>query len=113
MRLRVVLVASLLVGAVGIALLWAGGVEFPVAVPPGLVILVVAAIIVATLRNRWTASLGCIVGLFVFVGFLVSGTGFHIIGGSEGDLARVGQLVEVLGVAVAALSGGLLAARRG
>lgn len=111
-RSRAVLVAGLLTGALGIALLWAGGVDFPVAVPPGLVILAVAAILVATIRNRWTAALGCLVGLFVFVGFLLSGTGFDIIGGSQGALPVVGQLVEVLGVAVAAVSGALLAARR-
>lgn len=113
LRLRAAVVAGLVVGAVGIALLWAGGVDFPVAVPPGLIILGVAAVVVAVVRRRWTAVLGCVVGLFVFVGFLLSGRGFDIIGGSEGGLAQVGQLLEVIGVVVAAVTGGLLAGRRG
>lgn len=105
------MIAGLLSGALGIALLWAGGVQFPVAVPPGLVILAVGAVVVAAVRKRWTAVLGCVLGLFVFVGFLLSGTGFDIIGGSQGGLARMGQVVEVLGVVVAAVSGAVLVVR--
>jgi hypothetical protein len=41
-----VTVAGLVVGADGIAILWASGVEFPVAIPPGLVILLVGALFV-------------------------------------------------------------------
>jgi hypothetical protein len=48
-RPRPVTVVGLVVGAVGIAILWAAGVEFPIYPPPG------------------------ILGLFVTVGFLVSG----------------------------------------
>ena len=41
---QMVTVAGLVVGAAGIAVLWASGVEFPVAIPPGLVILLVGAL---------------------------------------------------------------------
>jgi len=44
---QAVTVAGLVVGAAGIAILWAAGVEFPVAIPPGLVILLVGALFVA------------------------------------------------------------------
>jgi hypothetical protein len=111
-HLRHVLVAALTVGAFGIALLWVGGVEFPVAITPGLVILGVGAVLAAGIRKRWTAWLGCALGLFVLGGFLISGTGFDIIGGSEGAVAAIGQTIEVLGVLVAAVAGALLAARR-
>ena len=84
--------AGLAVGAFGIALLWAGGVEFPVAIPPGIVILAVGAAL-ATVRKRWTAWVGCGLSLFVLGGFLLSGKGFHIIGGSEGGVAAVGQTI--------------------
>lgn len=104
---------ALLVGAAGIVLLWVGGVEFPVAVPPGLVILVLGALVVALVRRRWTAWLGCLLGLFVTAGFLLSSPkGFDIIGGSEGTTAAVGQTVEVIGVVVAAALGAVLALRR-
>lgn len=111
-HLRPVLVGALTFGAFGIALLWVGGVEFPVAIPPGIVILGVGAILVAAVRKRWTAWLGCGLGLFVFGGFLLSGEGFDIIGGSEGAVAAIGQVIEVLGVLVAAVTGALLGARR-
>ena len=39
-------VGGLVVGALGIAILWASGVEFPFAVPPGLVILLAGALFV-------------------------------------------------------------------
>ena len=106
------LVASLLVGALGIALLWAGGVDFPIAVPPGIVILVVGALVVATVRTRWAAALGCFLGVFVLVGFLISGQGFDNLAGDEGTLPAIGQAVEVLGVLVAAVTGALLVRRR-
>jgi hypothetical protein len=111
-HLRHALVAGLTFGAFGIVLLWIGGVEFPVAIPPGIVILGVGAILTAVVRRRWTAWLGCGLGLFVLGGFLLSGTGFDIIGGSEGTLAAIGQTIEVLGVLVAAVTGALLGARR-
>jgi hypothetical protein len=111
-HLRRVLVAALTFGAFGIVLLWVGGVEFPVAIPPGIVILGLGAILAAVIRKRWTAWLGCGLGLFVLGGFLLSGQGFDIIGGSEGATAAIGQTIEVLGVLVAAISGALLATRR-
>jgi hypothetical protein len=111
-QLRLALVAALTFGAFGIALLWVGGVDFPVAIPPGMVILGVGAILVAAVRRRWTAWLGCGLGLFVLGGFLLSGNGFDIIGGSEGTIAAIGQTIEVLGVLVASVTGALLGVRR-
>ena len=40
---RALTIAGLVVGAIGIGILWASGVEFPFAIPPGIVILVVGA----------------------------------------------------------------------
>jgi hypothetical protein len=106
-------VAGLLSGALGIALLWAGGVEFPVAVPPGLVILVVGAAVVTAFRTRWSAALACLLGGFILVGFVVSPTGFDNLTGDLGFVVACGQAIEVAGVAVAAVSGALVALRRG
>jgi hypothetical protein len=44
---RTATVAGLAVGAGGIAILWASGVEFPIYPPPGIVILLAGAIFVA------------------------------------------------------------------
>ena len=70
---RGVTVAGLMIGAGGIALLWASGVEFPVAIPPGLVILLVGALFVALAPWRWATGVGAFLGLFATCGFLISG----------------------------------------
>jgi hypothetical protein len=69
-------VAGLVVGALGIGVLWASGVEFSVAVPPGIVILLVGAVVVGLAPWRWAPGIGAFLGLFVTVGFLISLPGF-------------------------------------
>ena len=116
MRSRTVLVAGLLVGAVGIAILWAAGVRFPVAVPPGMVILLVGAAVVAGFRKRWADAVGAVLGLFVVAGFLLSGVngeGFENLLGGHGAMVALGQVVQLVGVVTAAVSGALLVFRRG
>jgi hypothetical protein len=111
---RTVLVSGLLVGAAGIALLWAAGVDFPVAIPPGLVILLVGAAGVALVRRRWADGVGGFLGCFVLIGFLlagINGDGFDSLRGEHGVLGVVGQLVQLAGVGVAALVGVSLALR--
>jgi hypothetical protein len=70
---QMVTVAGLVVGAAGIAVLWALGVEFPVAIPPGLVILLVGALFAGLAPWRWATGMGAFLGLFVTLGFLISG----------------------------------------
>jgi hypothetical protein len=115
MRSRTVLVGGLLVGALGIAILWAAGVDFPVAVPPGLVILVAGAAVVVGFRTRWADAVGAFLGLFVLVGFVLSGIngeGFDNLLGDNGADVAFGQVVQQVGVLVAAVSGALLVFRR-
>jgi len=109
MRARLVL--GLLGGALGIAILWAAGVEFPVVVPPGLVILLVGAALVAGFRRRWADGVGGFLGLFVIVGFVLSGVngeGFDNLLGQNGAYVALGQAVQLVGVVTAALSGAML-----
>ncbi|MBC2932885.1 hypothetical protein [Nocardioides sp. zg-1228] len=111
MKNRAVLVAGLVIGAAGIAILWAAGVEFPVAVPPGLVILLVGAGLVAGVRRRWSDGVGGFLGLFVVVGFVLSGIngeGFDNLLGRNGADVALGQIVQLIGVVTAAISGALL-----
>ena len=112
MRSRRVLIAGLLIGAAGIAILWAAGVEFPIAVPPGLVILLVGAGLVAGVRRRWADGVGGLLGLFVTVGFVLSGIngdGFDNLLGRNGEAVALGQIVQLVGVLTATVSGTLLA----
>ncbi|MET3961807.1 hypothetical protein ABIE44_001741 [Marmoricola sp. OAE513] len=111
---RALLTAALAFGALGISLLWAGGVEFPIVVPPGLVILTVGAVVVSAVRRRWTAWLGCVLGVFVLVGFVVSGIngeGFENLVGDHGTTIAVGQVVQLIGVGAAAALGATLGLR--
>lgn len=108
---RTVLVGGLLVGAIGIAMLWAAGVDFPVAVPPGLVILVVGAAVVAGFRARWADGVGGLMGLFVIAGFVLSGIngeGFDNLLGENGADVALAQVVQLVGVMAAAVSGAML-----
>jgi len=116
MNARAVLAGGLLVGALGIAILWAAGVDFPVAVPPGLVILGIGAAVVLGFRTAWADAIGGFLGLFVIVGFVLSGIngeGFDNLLGDNGATVAFGQVVQLVGVVVAAVSGAVLVSRRG
>ena len=80
-------VAALLVAALGFAIQIFSGIEVPT-VPPGLVILVVAATVVALLPWRWVPVVGAFAGLFLFVGFFASGALGNLL-----DPSRFGVLV--------------------
>lgn len=108
--LRWATVGALVVGACGIGLLWAGGVKFPVAVPPGIVILLVGAVSVAAAPWRWTPAVGALLGAFVTVGFLISPTGLDNLTGHAGVTVMLGQSVQLVGV-LGALLFGVLATR--
>jgi len=108
--LRAATVVALVVGAAGIALLWAGGVEFPIAVPPGIIILLAGAVFVALARWPWAPVVGMLLGAFVAVGFLISPTGMSNLVGDAGATVALGQAVQLVGV-VGAMVAGALATR--
>ncbi len=120
---RAVTVAGLVVGAAGIAVLWASGVEFPVAIPPGLVILLVGALFVGLAPWQWAAGVGAFLGLFVTLGFLTSGGIPNLVGadgstlfGTPNPLDRdtlgtvIGTWIQTIG-ALTALIAGVIATR--
>jgi hypothetical protein len=107
---RLVTIAGLIVGALGIAILWASGVAFPIHPPPGIVILLVGAVLVGLLPWRWAPVVGALLGLFILVGFLVSPTGLSNLFGRDGTSIAIGQAIEVIG-ALTALIAGVIAMR--
>ena len=122
---RAVTVGGLVAGSAGIAILWASGVEFPVAFPPGLVILLVGALFVGLAPWRWVPSVGAFLGLFVTLGFLISGGIPNLVGGNgstffgtpnpiERDTLGtiIGTWIQMIGV-VTALIAGMIATRNG
>jgi hypothetical protein len=104
-RPRVLTIGGLVIGAIGIAILWASGVVFPIYPPPGIIILLAGASIVGLAPWRWVPSVGAILGLFVFVGFLVSPTGLMNLSGKAGMDVAIGQGVQVIGVLTALIAG--------
>jgi hypothetical protein len=120
---RAVTVAGLVAGAAGIAVLWASGVEFPVAIPPGLVILLAGALFVGVAPWRWATGVGAFMGLFVTCGFLISGGIPNLVGadgstffGTPNPVNRdtlgtvIGTWVQTIG-ALTALIVGVIATR--
>src|SRR5829696_6727414 len=115
---RALTVAGLVVGAAGIAVLWASGVEFPVAIPPGLVILLVGALFVGPAPWRWATGVGAFLGLFVTLGFLPSGSIPNLVGGDGYTLfgtpnpidrdtlgTIIGTWIQTIGVLTALIAG--------
>src|SRR6266542_2415383 len=107
---RAVTVAGLLVGALGISVLWASGGPFPFYPPPGILILLFGALFVGFARTRWAPGVGAFLALFILVGFLISPTGVTNLLGRIGTSVAVGQGIQVIGVLTALIAG--LAATR-
>ena len=100
---RRIAVAGLILGGLGIVILRLSGVDMPV-VPPGLVLMLVAAIALATTRGRWAAVLASIVGVAEIGGFFASGSHSSLAElGSPWTMA--GTWVRLIGIATATVAG--------
>jgi peptidoglycan/LPS O-acetylase OafA/YrhL len=107
----VVTLAALALLALSIVGQIVAGADYP-AVPPGLVIPVVAAALLAWRPNRWTAGLALAVGLFIGVGAVVTpNTGDHL--SSGGSLLIVSTLAELLALAGMVVAGAVSVLRFG
>ena len=98
-----VTVAALLVAAAGFLIQIVSGVDVPT-VPPGLVIMLVAAAMVAFGPWRWTPVVGVIVGLFLLVGFFASGSVGSLLAPDQSGVF-VGAWVQFLAVIVTVVAG--------
>jgi hypothetical protein len=96
-------VAALLVAAAGFVMQIVAGVDVPT-VPPGLVILLVAAALVTFAPWRWMPVVGVVVGLFLLVGFFASGAVGSLLEPSELGVF-LGAWVQFLAVIVAVVAG--------
>ncbi len=104
-------VAGLVVAAAGIVIQIASGAEYPT-VPPGLIILLVAAGVVALgIRWRWTSLAGVIVALFLLVGGALASQARDQLGDPTRVGVFVGTVIQLLALAIA-LIGGVVAARQ-
>jgi hypothetical protein len=106
---RAATVAGLVAGAVGIAILWASGVEFPIYPPPGIIILLAGAIFVGLTSWPWAPAVGAVLGLFITVGFVASGGPPNLFG-QDGTGVAIGTWIQMAGV-LTALATGVIATR--
>jgi hypothetical protein len=97
---RFALVAGLVLAAAGVLTEFLTGVKGFPKIPPGPIILGVAALLVATVRWKWTPVLGLAVALFI--------TGGGVIATASGSFRPQAEPGPVIGTAVQAL--GLLIA---
>lgn len=110
-RPEIATVAGLVTGAVGIAALWAAGVEFPVYPPPGILILTGGTVFfsIARTRLKFAPVIPVAQGLFIIGGFLIEGmidgTGVQIMSGASGTGAQIAQIFQLVGVATAVAAG--------
>ena len=97
--------AALAAAAVGIIVQIIGGVNYP-AVPPGLVILLAAAALVAFLPwRRVGAVIGVLVGAFLLIGAFAAATGRYDLTHPGHPGAFAGTWVQLIAVTVAVVAG--------
>jgi hypothetical protein len=102
-------VAGLVVAAAGILTQYFSGVEGFPTIPPGPIILLVAAAVVAFGPWRWTAVVGVAVSLFVLVGGTIATIVNWGVGAPLSNPAEVGgfagSLIQFLGLIIALVAG--------
>jgi hypothetical protein len=108
---RTVLVAGLVTAAAGVVVLILVGVPgFPL-IPPGPIILLVGAGLVAFLPWRWAPALGLLAAAFLSVGAVLAGATAAMLATPSVPGPFVGSVIEVIGLAVALVAGGLATVR--
>lgn len=104
-----VAVAAMIVAIIGIVIQIAAGVDYP-AVPPGPILLAVAALLAVFVRRLWAHLVAPAVALFLLVGGLISPTGRHNLTDPGNAGQFIGTAAQLAGVVVT-LVAGLLALR--
>jgi hypothetical protein len=77
------IVCSLAAAAAGVVIMMISGVDFRTRVPPGLLILLIPAGLVAFGRWRWTPIIATLAGLFIFVSYFLSGSAVRLLDPSQ------------------------------
>jgi hypothetical protein len=93
---------------------YVSGVDYPTT-PPGPIILLLAAAVVAFGPWRWSPVVGLVTALFVSIGGVIAtiaGNGFNVTLGDPSDVGGfAGAVVQIVGLVIA-VPAGLVAARR-
>jgi hypothetical protein len=109
MNLRGVAVAGLVVATIGIYVVRAGGAPVPI-VPPAVVLMVVAAVLLAVFRARtWPAVVAVVVAVAEAAGVILTGSLGNL--GFAEPLLGAGTALRAIGVLVVLVAGTLLVVR--
>lgn len=96
--------AALAVAAIGIVIQIIGGVNYP-AVPPGLIILLAAAALVAFLPRRWAPVFGVLAGAFMVIGASAAANARYDLTHPGHPGAFIGTWIQLIAVVVAVVTG--------
>jgi hypothetical protein len=110
-RTRTAQVAGLIVAAVGVIIMILVGVPGIPLIPPGPIILLAAAGVVAWLRWRWSPAVGLLAALFLGVGAAIAPTTRAIMAAPSAIGPFVGSTVELAGLVVAIVAGAVAVTR--
>lgn len=95
--------AAGLLAAAGILIPILAGIDFPT-IPPGMIITLAGAGLVALVPWRWTPAPGTVIGLFLIAGLVLSGSSARLLETSP-IVAFAGLWVQLLGLLAAAVFG--------
>ncbi len=110
MNLRGIAIAGLIVATIGIYAARAGGAPAPI-VPPAVVLMVVAAVLLAVFRTRtWPVVVAVVVALAEASGVIATGSLANL--GFAEPLLGVGTVLRVVGVLAVLVAGAVLVVRR-
>lgn len=96
--------AALLLAIIGMIVQIAAGVKYPT-VPPGIVLLAAAALLVTFVPWRPLRLLGVLVPLFILVGGIVSTTGRTNLGHTDPFGPFIGTVIQFAGLAIGVIAG--------
>jgi len=96
--------AALAVAAAGIIIQIIGGVNYP-AVPPGLIILLAAAALVAFLPWRWAPVFGVLAGAFMVIGAIGAANARYDLTHPGHPGAFIGTWIQLIAVVIAVVAG--------
>ena len=103
-RLAKLTVSSLVVAAAGIVIMMMSGVDFRTMIPPGLLIVLIPADLVAFGRWRWTSVVATLAALFIFISYFPSGSAARLLDASQFG-AFIGLWLQFLGSIIAVVAG--------
>jgi len=104
-------IGALLVAAAGVFVIFLSAPDLFPAVPPGVIILAVAAALVAFVPGRWTPIVGVLIALMITIGGIASGNTIDILNGEENPGAILGTVIQYPAL-ITAIAAGVMATTR-